>query len=614
MSSSTRSIDSGETEEEEDSIPLAQLLRKKRRIQKEEEIRQVVKKGSYANNQKTITLPLPASSYEVPVLQLENGSKGRKEGRCRSTKSNANIVHHLLSRSLYSSSQKNFICNTNRFRAFFFVFNSQLGGDTSSSRKRPAVVVDPSHANGSTTKKNNIACLSFHTYGTHVAVGCTEGTLRIYDCKTFLSLLYQVQLKKKPITNIQWNPDNLQEIAVAFAHCSATDNIILFNMELQITTPLVTNNTGANTNGHHHSHRSTITYNTLLFLPSNTTSTVSTTTQLVAGSTTGTLCVWSYRCYPCTTSTGQQQPIINASPSTWKLIYNKCTILPRGESIIDIKHITEGIIVIGGRLGSVVLLDLWKSQLPIFSSRQKVPTFLQQIRVPNQQQPLQRLWTHLTDSPNNTTTTKSSSRSRSMDDVSFLERITIWTMSFQGTITRIVFQPKGNNITSRSISSSNLKNNNNHNMPSSCYFEPSFTPFTTATSLPKNDHQTTTTKQTILTTCLGDLLLLHNPFMVLALLGQQEEEELTKTTTQKSANRWDPRVLSVPTQETNNNNNNSRYSLKIVLLNPQQQPHYGILPLSQEPCQIVVHPTNHSYAMVAYSNGSVELLSIGTNP
>jgi hypothetical protein len=610
MSSSRRSIDSGEEEEEEDLIPLAQLLTKKRRIQKEEDLRQVVKKGCYPNNPKNITLPLPASSYEGPVLQLENGSKSTQEGRCRSTKNNTNIVQNLLNRSMYSSSQKNFICNTNRFRAFFFIFNSLQGDNTSSSRRRTTVplVLDPSNTDGNTTKKNIIACLSFHTYGTHVAVGCTEGTLRIYECKPFLSLLYQVQLKKKPITNIQWNSDNLQEIAAAFAHCPATDNIILFNVELQIATPLVTNNNDANTNGYHHSHRSTITYNTLLFLPSNTTSTVSTATQLVAGSTTGTLCVWSYRCYPSTTGQ-QQQPTLNASPSTWKQIYNKCTILPRGEAIIDMKHITEGIIVIGGRLGSVVLLDLWKSQLPIFSSTQKVPTFLQQIRVPNQQQPLQRLWTHLTDSPNNTTSS-SSSRSRSMDAVSFLERITIWTMSFHGTITRIVFQLKGNNnTTSRCISSSNLKNNND-NMPSSCYYEPSFTSFTTATTiLPKNDHQTTTTKQTVLTTCLGDLLLLHNPFMCLALLGQQEEEELTKTTTQNSVNRWDPRVLSVPTQE-NINNNNSRYSIKIVLLDPQQQSHYGILPLYQEPCQIVVHPTNHSYVVVAYSNGSVELLSI----
>jgi len=320
----------------------------------------------------------------------------------------------------------------------------------------------------------------------------------------------------------------------------------------------------------------------------------------VAGTSTGSICAWAYR-YRTTTNSQQLQPQQTAAPtsSSWKLIYNTCTILPRGESIIDMKHVTEGIIAVGGKLGSIALVDLWKSHAPIFSSRQRVPTILHQICIPNhntpQQQPLQRLYTHLTAASTNVITSSRNSVSSFL-----LEHITIWSLSCHGTITLIVFQRKRRNSTSTG------------KIPTSIHYEPSFTTLH-SNAVPTNS---TKTKHCIVNHCIGDILPLHNPFMLLAFLGQQEkeEEDTTSSTTQKKvSNRWDPRILSLPTQEYNNTA--SRYCITIALLDPHQQStRYGVLCLSQEPRHILVHPTNHSHVMVAYSNGSVELISIKTSP
>jgi hypothetical protein len=271
------------------------------------------------------------------------------------------------------------------------------------------------------------------------------------------------------------------------------------------------------------------------------------------------------------------------------------------------KHVTDGIIAVGGKLGSIALVDLWKSHTPIFSSRQRVPTILHQIRLPHhntpQQQSLQRLYTHLT-----TASTNDISSSRNSVPSDLLEHITIWTLSYHGTITRIVFQRKRRN----SASSSNNKSNKlgittTGKIPTSIHYEPSFTTLY-SNAVPSSS---TKTKHCIVNHCIGDILLLHNPFMLLAFLGQQEkeEEDTTSSTTQKKvSNRWDPRILSLPTQEQNTA---SRYSITITFLDPHQQgARYGVLCLPQEPRHILVHPTNHSHVMVAYSNGSVELINL----
>jgi hypothetical protein len=285
-------------------------------------------------------------------------------------------------------------------------------------------------------------------------------------------------------------------------------------------------------------------------------------------------------------------------------MYNSCPILPPGESILDMKHVIDGIIVVGGKLGSVALVDLWKAHTPIFSSRQRVPTILHQIRLPanhttTSQHPLQRLYTHVT-APSCP-----------------LERITIWALSHQGTVTRIVFQRKRKTSTSSSSGSKNNKLGNAAiaKVPPSFQYEPAFTTLTTDAFL--SSAIVSSTKRCLVPHCIGDILLLHCPFLPLVFLGQREtQEEATtssSTTKQKGSNRWDPRILSLPTQD----NNATSYSITTAFLDSHHQQNAarcGVLYLPQEPRLILVHPTNHSYVMVAYTNGSVDLISIRPSP
>ena len=516
--------------------------------------------------------------------EVQNDRNEKFWKQCVATTKNA--LFYLSKRAMLSSS-KSFCLNNNFFRSLCF---SHSGVSSKVEFGSGMNELSTSYYNNSTVGGAIITCLSFDSQGILLAVACTKGCIRIYDCDTlfYLSSLSSdnndvgrinqqwdpcITLNfEKHITNLIWNPDNQDEIAVSFA--SGTFESIIVDIGSETAVKLsgrsssVTSNNGRTTS--------------LLFIPSE----ARTATQIMAGYNNGTMRLWSLQ----TSSNRDSASIIKK----WKIVFDACAILEQGEPIADMKYLTGGIVVIGGVLGTIVVMDIFCHQKKIFS-KEIIPFIVKviSIKTDNTQPQVQNLATFI-------------SNDKSINNTMILERATIFVITKSGSVTCISLHPRQKQKATNSATNSHSQN---------YYYDASIKTLDATDMKSKTDHEKSNStnseilSSTISILCRGDILLFQNPLLYVGFFVQQHSSTFKTNTTAT----FDRRILSSTEQ---GQQETQQYALQIVvnMLGGQQQKHIAIPLFENEPCAMAVHP-NNQWIVVGYRGGKnrMELVSVGTN-